>query len=293
MSGRYSSGVPGLDGHLGGGLIPGTLTVVVGATGIGKSQLGLQFLAAGQTQEGRRGIICDLSCRGDSQSHADYARRMFDWQPTVHDPARPLVPDEFFTPAAAPGEYLHVFDYQGRRVSQRDLDFDTYQAWQAELVRKLQAAIGYFYGHFVRGARRVVLDGIDPTERPQESIQFELFEYLYEQVLRKEAEWVARDLFRENFLRLSEVIAAHPYDHRQVAALALYTTPETMLDQLLERRLVEGDWLANANTVLYLGKTRQSGRIGRGLLIAKHRGSYASDEILPYTIGEAGLKVEG
>ena len=58
---------------LGGGLLPGTLTVVVGSTGIGKTQLGLQFAQAGLTQEGRRGIIFDMTARGDSQSHADYA----------------------------------------------------------------------------------------------------------------------------------------------------------------------------------------------------------------------------
>ena len=38
---------PGLDELLGGGLLPGTLTVVVGSTGIGKTQLGLQFAQAG------------------------------------------------------------------------------------------------------------------------------------------------------------------------------------------------------------------------------------------------------
>ena len=33
---RLSTGVEGLDERLGGGLLPGTLTVVVGSTGIGK-----------------------------------------------------------------------------------------------------------------------------------------------------------------------------------------------------------------------------------------------------------------
>ena len=47
MLSRLSTGVPGLDERLGGGLIPGTLTVVVGASGIGKTQLGLQFAHAG------------------------------------------------------------------------------------------------------------------------------------------------------------------------------------------------------------------------------------------------------
>ena len=38
---RVSTGIPRLDQALGGGLLPGTLTVVVGATGIGKTQLGV------------------------------------------------------------------------------------------------------------------------------------------------------------------------------------------------------------------------------------------------------------
>ena len=36
-----------MDRELGGGLLPGTLTVVAGATGIGKTQLGLRWAEAG------------------------------------------------------------------------------------------------------------------------------------------------------------------------------------------------------------------------------------------------------
>src|SRR2546430_10680393 len=77
---RLSTGVEGLDGLLGGGLLPGTLTVVAGATGIGKTQLGLQFAHAGKSQEGKPGIVFDMTCRGDSQSHGEYAQRMFGWK---------------------------------------------------------------------------------------------------------------------------------------------------------------------------------------------------------------------
>lgn len=76
---RLFTGVDGLDECLGGGLIPGTLTLVVGATGIGKTQLGMQFANQGRHQEGTRGIVFDMSARIDSQNHANYARRMFDW----------------------------------------------------------------------------------------------------------------------------------------------------------------------------------------------------------------------
>lgn len=76
---RISTGIAELDRMLGGGLLPGTLTVVMGATGIGKTQLGLQFAAAGKAQEGQTGIVFDMTSRGDGQNHLEYARRMFDW----------------------------------------------------------------------------------------------------------------------------------------------------------------------------------------------------------------------
>ena len=44
---RQSTGIASLDDLLGGGLLPGTLTVVMGATGIGKTQLGLGYANAG------------------------------------------------------------------------------------------------------------------------------------------------------------------------------------------------------------------------------------------------------
>ena len=91
---RLRTGIPELDAHLGGGLFPGTLTVLAGATGIGKTQLGLDFLDAGQRQEGRRGIVFDMSSRGDSQNHRNYAAAHFDWQ--LHGMAieRPPAPEE-------------------------------------------------------------------------------------------------------------------------------------------------------------------------------------------------------
>ncbi len=52
---RHSTGLPALDDLLGGGLLPGTMTVVLGATGIGKTQLGLQYSRAGLAQEGESG----------------------------------------------------------------------------------------------------------------------------------------------------------------------------------------------------------------------------------------------
>ena len=132
---RLSTGVSVLDELLGGGLLPGTLTVVVGATGIGKTQLGLQFANAGGAQDQNRGLVFDCSSRGDSQSHAEYARRMFDWRLTPMDPERQVDMEGFFGNPTA--DYLHIFDYHGRRVTRRDLDWDDWRNWQAELNARL------------------------------------------------------------------------------------------------------------------------------------------------------------
>ena len=59
----------------------------------------------------------------------------------------------------------------------------------------------------------------------------------------------------------------------------------------IERPLGDGDFLASANTLIYMGKLRGQGRLERGLFIAKHRGSACSDEIVRYTIDDRGLKI--
>ena len=53
MTVRVSTGIPSLDAMLGGGLLPGTLSVVYGATGIGKTHLGLTFANHGRAADGR------------------------------------------------------------------------------------------------------------------------------------------------------------------------------------------------------------------------------------------------
>jgi hypothetical protein len=288
---RLTTGVPGLDEHLGGGLIPGTLTVVLGASGIGKTQLGLQFAQAGTRQEGRGGLLFDTSARLDSQSHGEYAQRMFSWNVVPHPRTR-FEPHGFFDNSRVVGDFLHVFEKQGRRVTQGDLGFDGWHDWQAQLAAQLELTIDFFYSNFTRGSRRVVIDGIEPAERPSESIQYELFEYIYHQILRKESDWVARDLFRQSFRAHEGAIAAHAYDCNQVGAVLLATAHEALLDDLIERPLVDGDPLAAANTLIYMGKIRDGQKTHRGLFIAKHRGSACSDDILRYRIGDQGLALE-
>ena len=89
---RLSTGIPGLDEKIGGGLIPGTMTVLAGSSGIGKTQFGLQFIGAGTEAEGARGVIFDMTARGDSQNHGDYASRL------LTGPFRPKTPNGGSTP---------------------------------------------------------------------------------------------------------------------------------------------------------------------------------------------------
>jgi len=286
---RFQTGIPALDDALGGGLLPGTLTVVAGATGIGKTQLGLQFAHHGCAQEGEPGIVFDMTTRGDSQNQDDYARRLFDWEMSFQAPGESVHPAEVWNRDLSRRDYLHIFARNGRRVTRGDLDFDDWRAWKIELLKKLQMCIRFFYGNFVHGVRRCVIDGVEPTERASDSFQFDTFDYVYHQILHKEDEWVARDLFREQFRANAETVAQNPYDHRQIACLLLYTTHEVMLDDMLVRRIDTGDVFANANTIIYMGKTREENRMGRALHVAKHRGSACDDGIIPFEITESGL----
>ena len=154
---------------------------------------------------------------------------------------------------------------------------------------KLRQAIAFLYGNFVRGTRRVVIDGIEPAERPQESIQWNMCEYVYHQVLRKDPEWVARDLFREQYRGQSAQAADHRYDQQHIGCLMLYTSHEMMLDDMISRRLDEGDALSNANTIIYMGKVREGGAVRRAFYVGKHRGSACSDQIVPYEVTEGGI----
>ncbi len=289
---RLSTGISDLDDLLGGGLLRGALTVVAGATGIGKTQLGLHFANQGKPDDGERGIILDMTSRGDSQNQDEYARRLFDWNLTSLPGDEPVDPAQVWQRENARRDYLHIFERSGRRVTRNDLEHDDWKAWKLELVKKLQLAIWFYYGNFVHGVRRCVIDGVEPTDKPSESFQFDLFEYIYHQILHKEADWVARDLFREQFRAHSEQVLGRMYDHEQIGCLLLYTTREVLLDDLLGRPLDSGDVLSNANTIILMGKTREGSKMGRAIHVAKHRGSACDESIVPYEVMETGLHLK-
>jgi circadian clock protein KaiC len=60
---RLSTGVPELDVMVGGGVIAHSLNLIVGTPGVGKTLLGLQFLAEGARQ-GQRGVMMSLDESG-------------------------------------------------------------------------------------------------------------------------------------------------------------------------------------------------------------------------------------
>lgn len=288
---RLRTGNPELDELLGGGLIPGTLTVVLGATGIGKTQLGLTFANEGKHQEGERGILFDLTSRGDSQNHSDYSQRLCEWKLSEQPVGGQVVADDIWNSEVARRDYMHIFKQSGKRVTASDMDSDAWREWKYEQAKKLDQAIAFFYGNFVHGVRRCVIDGVEPTTTAADSIQFEMFEYLYHQILRKEHDWVARDLFRVGFRENADRIDAKAYDHQDIGCLLLYTSHEVMLDDLITRPIQSGDVLSNANTIILMGKTRDGNKMGRSLHVAKHRGSACDESIVPFEIIESGLQL--
>ncbi len=289
---RQSTGITELDELLGGGLMPGTLTVVMGASGIGKTQLGVTFANQGAVNENERGIIFDLTSRGDSQNQAEYAKRICDW--TLREQATADRADfsQIWDREATRRDFMHIFSRSGRRVTSTDMTNDQWRQWKYEQSKKLDQAIAFFYGNFAHGVRRCVIDGVEPADKAADSIQLEMFEYIYHQILHKDHDWVARDLLRIRFREQAEIVQQHAYDHRDLGCLLLYTSHEVMLDDLLTRPIESGDTLSNANTIILMGKTREGNKMGRALHVAKHRGSACDESIVPFTIEASGIKLQ-
>lgn len=282
----YSTGIGFVDELLGGGLQPGTLTVVRGATGIGKTQLGLSFCQAGLAEEGRRGFILDMGSRGDTQQHAAYARRLFDWQ--LSDGRVDLA--EVWDDGFRPRDYYNPFGYCGQRVLRDELNDEQWRAWQGTLNENLRQVLAHCYYHFVHGVRRQVVDGIEPFTAARESAQIELFEYILHQIVRKAHDWVARDLFQGRWQEVREQVMAHPYPAEDVATMFLQTTPETELHQLIAAQTLEDDLTTNATTIILMGRLPATDRVERGVFVLKNRGAFCSDEIVRFTIGAEGLR---
>lgn len=278
---------------LGGGLLPGTLTVVYGATGIGKTHLGLAFAHHGRAADGAPGLVVDMNGRGDSQQHAEYAGRLHGWRLRRWTHAVLPMADPYPPPDQLEAQYLDVFPWVGRRsdyevVTPEGREFDW--GWKAAYARALYTARPFFYFHFAHGARRVAVDGIEPGD-PGDAIQAYLVDELYRKVIHRDAETLGMEICLPVW-RHRAFIDAHRYDHAAIATLLLVTTEETRLEDLIARKVGPGDLGAVANTVLLMGREKVGLRVGRFLCVAKHRGSAMSDDIVEYRVDARGLVFE-
>jgi KaiC/GvpD/RAD55 family RecA-like ATPase len=275
---------------LGGGLLPGTLTVAYGATGIGKTHLGLAFANHGRETDGARGLIVDMNARGDSQQHRPYAERLYGWRLGRWTHTVTPMADPYPLSDQLDAHYLDAFPWVGRRSDYevatargRELDW----SWKSAYARALYTARPFFYFHFAHGARRVVIDGIEPCQ-PDDAIQLYLVDEMYRKVIHRDAETLGMEICLPVWKHRA-FIDAHGYDDAAITTLLLCTTEETRLDDLLARKVGAGDLGAVANTVVLMGREKVGTRVGRFLAVAKHRGSAMADEIVEYRIGEAGI----
>ena len=292
MTTRASTGITKLDEMLGGGLLPGTLTVIYGATGIGKTHLGLTFADHGRVADGARGVVLDMNGRGDSQQHPEYATRLFDWPlgewtHTVTPMAHPYpAPDQMNA------YYSNALRWVGRvrdfQVPTPDGGWEFDWNWKATYNHALYTVRPFLYFHFAAGSRRVVVDGVEPMDSPADSIQFYMFDELYRKTIHRDAETLGMEICLPVWQH-REFIDAHRYPHTAITTLLLVTTEETRLEDLLARKVATGDIGATANTIVVMGSERVGSRLARMLCVVKHRGSAMSDEIVEYRVTDRGF----
>jgi len=162
--------------------------------------------------------------------------------------------------------------------------------WKAVYNHALYTVRPFLYFHCAAGTRRVVVDGVEPTDSPADSIQFFVFDELYRKIIHRDAETLGMEICLPVWQHRA-FIDAHRYDHNAIATLLLVTTEETRLEDLLARKVAAGDIGATANTILVLGSERVGNRLARMLCVVKHRGSAMSDEIVEFRIGARGLEL--
>jgi len=294
MSARASTGIAKLDEMLGGGLLPGTLCVVYGATGIGKTHLGLHFAQAGRAADGAPGIFFDMNARGDSQQHHEYAERLYGWRLERWTHTVTPMSDPHPLPQQMEARYCDALPWVGKlrdyQVPTPDGSFELDWNWKAEYNHALYTVRPFVYFHLGAGARRIVVDGIEPMDVPGDYIQPFLFDELYRKTIHRDSETLGMEICLPVW-KHRELIDRHRYDHAAVTTLLLVTTEETQLEHLIARKVAAGDIGAVANTIIVMGSERVGSRLGRFLCVVKHRGSAKSDDIAEYKVTERGLEL--
>lgn len=157
MPERLSTGIPKLDKILGGGLIPGKKVLVYGATGVGKSILGVTIAHAGIQVEGHPGIILDVAKGVDEQSQQQYARVMFGWELGDWDKLpiniNPRDMSNFAYKKGSLNQYLSGISFLVRDEGCPSTTFADFEAPSSDFLRY----------HLPR-TRRIVIDGSEPYD---------------------------------------------------------------------------------------------------------------------------------
>ena len=291
MTTRIGTGLDRLDEMLGGGLLPGTLTVVYGATGIGKTHLGLGFAHHGRAADGKPGLLFDMNARGDSQQHREYAARLYGWSMGRWTHSVTPMADPFPPADQMEAYYCDALPWVGKlrdyQVSTPDgVEFDW--NWKAVYNHALYTVRPFVYFRLAAGSRRIVVDGIEPMDVPADYIQPFIVDELYRKAIHRDSETLGMEICLPVW-RHRAFIDAHRYDHASVSTLLLVTTEETQIEHLIARKVAAGDIGAVANTIVVMGSERVGNRVGRFLCVVKHRGSAMSDEIAEYRVSEQGI----
>lgn len=128
MTGRsfIKSGIPGLDGVLGGGFLQNTITTIGGPTGVGKSTFALQFLYNGAYEGGDIGLYICIE-----ESKQDFLFHMSGYKWDI-----------------------------GQAEKERKLVFLDYPVHEVDQIVEQSSAVGEIINS--TGAKRVVIDSIMP-----------------------------------------------------------------------------------------------------------------------------------
>lgn len=285
----------GINNALGGGFLPGTMVLIRGARGSGKTKFGLTFAAQGLAQEGARGIVLDLSVSGDEQRHAAYALEQSRWKIKPWNLDRQAVLKKWPTSKKVSSmTCLHVVsqDYEVESVDRSRLSFEEFETLNKRFDYRMDLVQPLVFFQRYYGSRRIVLDGLEPTDDPLGSAQQSLIRRIYTRVLQASSEDLGRELFREGYQSRISRIRKHSFPAREAVVLTLETSKKISLDELVKEPTVPGSLDALANTVILMGERDEGDRVEPYLYVAKHRGSYRDSRKLPILLSAKGVKIK-
>jgi circadian clock protein KaiC len=121
MDDRLSTGVPGLDDLLGGGLPRRTATIVQGASGTGKTLLGLHYLLEG-ARRGEPGILCMLE---ETPDQLRGIAKTFGWDLAALEGQRRLVLQYTSPVELSTDRLLNAVRHEVERLGARRIVFDS------------------------------------------------------------------------------------------------------------------------------------------------------------------------